>query len=67
MVTWLANQSDHVTCQPGTIAIGNAASFDACSSLPLGNDFGDTGDGVESGELGVGVVVMYSVTSWLRV
>lgn len=57
-MTWLANQSAQVTCQPGTIAIGNAASLLACSSLPFGNDLGETGEGVESGDEGVGVVVM---------
>lgn len=58
MDTWLANQSDQVTCQPGTIAIGNAGVglADAVvvvalgAFLATGNDLGDTGEGDSIGE-----------------
>lgn len=74
MSTWLANQSDQVTCQPGTMAMGKAGGTEEeeeeafCSLamvafLGAGNDFGDTGEGDSIGESwsrsGVGVV------SWL--
>ncbi len=56
MSTRLANQSLHVTCQPGTMAMGSVvvvvvpAMADDCRwwlffGLGAGKDFGETGEG----------------------